>query len=231
MDAAGEIVAKHRKLHTFVSPFLRPGESFTVFDLLGCRFGILICYDNNLPENARATAMRGAEIVLAPHVTGGTASPQPGRGVIERTLWDKRAHEPERSLLVDEFRGMKGREWVLRFIPCRAWENGVFYVFANHVGVDHDTIKPGGAMLFDPCGNVLAECEEPLGDGVAVATLRVDDQRVASGDRYMAARRPELYADLVAPNTGHRTEPGWKRSWAPPPPATAEVSRTAGVGS
>lgn len=31
-------VAKHRKLHAFVSPHLSPGDSYTTFDLLGCRW-------------------------------------------------------------------------------------------------------------------------------------------------------------------------------------------------
>lgn len=31
--------------------------------------GILICYDNNVIENVRATSILGAEIIFAPHVT------------------------------------------------------------------------------------------------------------------------------------------------------------------
>lgn len=42
-----------------------------------------------------------------------------------------------------EFLGPKGREWWMRWLPCRAWENGMFIVFANPVGVDYDTVKPG----------------------------------------------------------------------------------------
>lgn len=210
VDKDGNFVARHRKLHTFVSPHLSPGEGFTLFDLLGCRWGVLICYDNNLAENTRCTAMAGAEIILAPHVTGGTASPQPGRGTIDPRLWAARDCDPEP--LRREFRSVKGREWVLRFLPCRAWENGVHYCFANNVGVDHDTIKPGGAMLIDACGNVLAECGA-LGDGIAVATLTAQSTAVSSGPRYLAARRPALYAPLVAANDGAATKPAWQRSW------------------
>ena len=35
----------------------------------GHRLGILICYDNNIGENVRMTALAGAEILLAPHQT------------------------------------------------------------------------------------------------------------------------------------------------------------------
>ena len=53
-------ITKFRKLHPFVNPHLSAGESFQVIDLLGCRIGFLICYDNNLPENVRITTMHGA---------------------------------------------------------------------------------------------------------------------------------------------------------------------------
>jgi predicted amidohydrolase len=63
-------VARHRKMHAFVNPNLSSGDAFTVFDLAGCQCGILTCYDNNLVENVRITALLGAEIIFMPHVTG-----------------------------------------------------------------------------------------------------------------------------------------------------------------
>ena len=51
-----QLVAKHRKLHAFVNSNLTNGDSYTVFELAGTKFGILICYDNNLIENVRATS-------------------------------------------------------------------------------------------------------------------------------------------------------------------------------
>ena len=36
------------------------GQRIQRIDLLGCQVGFLICYDNNLPENVRITAMMGA---------------------------------------------------------------------------------------------------------------------------------------------------------------------------
>jgi len=60
--------ALHRKLHAFEGPFMSAGDTYTVFDTPhGCRVGVLICYDNNIVENGRATALLGAEILLAPH--------------------------------------------------------------------------------------------------------------------------------------------------------------------
>ena len=71
-------VASHRKLHCFISEHMASGDEYTVFDIpQGARVGVLICYDNNIGENVRMTALEGAEILLAPHQTGGLQFAQP----------------------------------------------------------------------------------------------------------------------------------------------------------
>ena len=87
-------ITKFRKLHTFISPYLSPGDSYNVIDLLGIKAGFLICYDNNLPENVRITTMLGAEVIFMPHVTGCLPSTMPGRGTVDRALWDNRLTRP-----------------------------------------------------------------------------------------------------------------------------------------
>lgn len=191
------VIARHRKIHAFVSEHLACGDSYTVFDLLGCRFGILICYDCNLVENARMTAMMGAEIILAPHVTGCLPSPMPGRGVVEPAVWENRELDPVRCR--QEFDGPKGRQWLLRWLPARAYENGVHIVYSNPIGVEGGTIKNGGSLILDPFGEIIAECRE-LGDQVVVATLDPKKIEVASGQSYIRARRPELYGAMTEPN-------------------------------
>src|SRR5206468_12468478 len=70
--------AVHRKLHVFEHANIRAGDRYTVFDTPhGCRVGVLICYDNNIVENARATALLAAELLLAPHQTGACNSLSP----------------------------------------------------------------------------------------------------------------------------------------------------------
>jgi predicted amidohydrolase len=203
-------VARFRKLHAFVSPHLSWGEEFCIFDLCGVRCGILICYDNNLVENPRITTLLGADVIFAPHVTGGLESPMPGRGKIGRDLWENRHRDPVSLRL--EFQGPKGRGWLMRWLPARAFENGVYYVFSNNVGVDHDTVKPGGSMILDPFGETLAECTA-LGDDVTVGLCTPEKIELAGGRRYLRARRPELYARLVEPLAeGQKptVEPGWR---------------------
>lgn len=190
-------VAKHRKIHAFISEYLTCGDSYTVFDLLGCKFGILTCYDNNLVENVRITAMMGAEIVLMPHVTGCLPSPMPGRGTVDPEVWHNRDRDPVTCRL--EFDGPKGRGWIMRWLPARAYENGVFAIYTNPIGVESGTIKPGGSMILDPFGEILNECRR-LGNEVVVAALDPAKLEVAPGQRYIRARRPELYGIMVEPN-------------------------------
>jgi predicted amidohydrolase len=204
------LITRFRKLHTFISPYLTPGDSYNVIELLGIKAGFLICYDNNLPENVRVTALMGAEVIFMPHVTGCLPSTMPGRGTVERALWENRDRDPARLRI--EFEGPKGRGWLMRWLPARAWENGVYAVFSNAVGVDDDTIKPGLAMILDPFGEVVAE-SRTLGDDVVVALLTAEKLAQSSGRRYLRARRPELYGRLVeppAPGQEPITHPGWK---------------------
>jgi predicted amidohydrolase len=208
-------LTKYHKLHPFISPHLTPGRGHHVVEIRGVKVGFLICYDNNLPENVRATALMGAEVIVMPHVTGCTPSTMPGRGPVDPALWENRHRDPVR--LRQEFQGPKGRGWLMRWLPARAWENGVFAVFANNIGRDFDTIKPGLAMILDPSGEVLVE-SPALDDDVVVALATAEAFEQAPGRRYMRARRPELYGALVAPHPpGHRpvTSPGWKLAYEP----------------
>jgi predicted amidohydrolase len=203
-------ITRFRKLHPFINPNILPGESHQVIELRGMRAGFLVCYDCNLPENVRATTLLGAEVIFAPHVTGGTPSEMPGRGVIDAALWEARDRDPD--ALRREFDGPKGRGWLMRWLPARAWENGVYIVFSNAVGRDDDTIKPGLAMVLDPFGEVQAE-SRALGDDVVVTELKAEKLERAPGRRYLRARRPELYGKLVEPHPAGQaavTEPGWK---------------------
>lgn len=210
VDPQRGFVTKFRKLHAFVSPHLSWGDRIEVFELCGIRCAILICYDNNLVENPRIAALEGAELIFAPHVTCGLPSPMPGRGKIDRKLWENRQRDPV-SLRM-QFDGPKGRAWLMRWLPARAYENGLYYVFTNPVGVDHDTIKSGGSMILDPFGEILAECRE-LGDDVIVALCTPEKIDQSGGRRYLRARRPELYRKISAPlPPGQKPEvnPGWR---------------------
>jgi len=193
IDKTG-LVARFRKLHPFINPYLTPGNEYCIFDLHGWTCGILICYDNNVIENVRATALLGAEIIFMPHVTMCTPSTRPGAGFVEPGLWKNRENDPTTLRL--EFDGMKGRGWLMKWLPSRAYDNGIYVVFANAIGMDDDQLKNGCSMILDPFGDILAECRK-LGDDLVTSVLIPEKLTMAGGYRYIRARRPDLYKDII----------------------------------
>jgi predicted amidohydrolase len=188
------LVAKFRKLHPFINPYLIPGNQYVVFDLHGWKCGILICYDNNIIENVRATALLGADIIFMPHVTMCTPSTRPGAGFVDPELWKNREADP--TSLRQEFNGPKGREWLMKWLPARAYDNAIYTVFANAIGMDDDQLKNGCSMIIDPYGDIIAECRK-LDNDIAIATITPDKLQKAGGYRYRKARRPELYSEII----------------------------------
>jgi len=205
VDETG-LVAKFRKIHPFIIRFMSPGNEYVVFDLKGWKCGILICYDNNIIENVRATVLRGAEIIFAPHVTGCTPSAMPGRGYVDDTLWRNRYNDP--VPLRQEFDGPKGKGWLMRWLPARAYDNGVYYVFTNPIGYDGEHLKNGNSMIFDPYGELLNETKG-FDNEITIATLTKDKLSLAGGYRYKAARRPELYRDIIGEEHLAEFKPSW----------------------
>jgi predicted amidohydrolase len=189
---------RHRKIHAFEHTAVRSGDELTVFDLPGgFRAGLLICYDCNIVENVRMTALRGADVLIAPHQTGGVRSKNPNlMGLIDRGLWERRHEDPES--IEREFRSEKGRGWLLRWLPSRAHDNGIFLIFSNGVGVDDDEIRTGNAMILDPYGRILAETWEAA-DAIVVADLDATLLDDATGRKWIRARRPLLYESLAVP--------------------------------
>ena len=205
VDGSG-LKAKFRKLHPFINPYLTPGDQYCVFDLCGWKCGILICYDNNIIENVRATTLLGANIIFMPHVTMCTPSTRPGAGFVDSQLWKNRESDPTSLRL--EFDGMKGRDWLMKWLPARAYDNGVYVVFSNPIGMDDDQLKNGCSMIIDPFGDVLGECRK-LSDDVVVASIHPEKLQQAGGGRYIKARRPDLYRDII----GKEHQPEQKVVW------------------
>lgn len=195
------LISKYRKLHPFINPHLLPGDQYVTFDLFGWTCSILICYDNNIIENVRAVRLMGANVIFMPHVTMCTPSTRPGAGFVDPALWYNRENDP--TSLRQEFDGLKGRAWLMKWLPARAYDNAVYTVFSNPIGMDDDQLKNGCSMILDPFGDILAECRK-LGDDFVIATLAPEKLTDAGGHRYMQARRPELYGDIIS--TPHESQ-------------------------
>ncbi|HEB60235.1 MAG TPA: carbon-nitrogen hydrolase [Phycisphaeraceae bacterium] len=63
------VVGRYRKLHLFMNEkdIFQPGnEGLPVFEIPGCRVGMLVCFDWEFPEVWRVLALRGADIICHP---------------------------------------------------------------------------------------------------------------------------------------------------------------------
>lgn len=200
------LVAKYRKLHPFINPYLTAGDSYCIFEIDGWKCGILICYDNNIIENVRATTLLGADIIFMPHVTMCTPSTRPGAGFVDPQLWQNREADPTSLRL--EFDGMKGRGWLMKWLPARAYDNGIYVVFSNPIGMDDDQLKNGCSMIIDPFGDILNECRG-FDDSFTTATITPEKLGLSGGKRYIKARRPDLYRGII----GQEHQPEQKVVW------------------
>ncbi len=203
------LISRHHKLHPFINPHLTPGQGYTIFEIDGWKCGILICYDNNIIENVRATTLLGANIIFMPHVTMCTPSTRPGADFVDPKLWQNRETDPTSLRL--EFDGMKGRVWLMKWLPARAYDNGIYAVFSNPIGMDDDQLKNGCSMIIDPFGDILAECRS-FDDSFVTATITAEKLANAGGNRYIKARRPDLYRNII----GKDHDPEQKVIWLNP---------------
>ena len=74
IDAAGDIALRYRKTHLWSSDegVFTPGDRFEVCNWNGLTVGLLICFDIEFPETARALARLGAQLLI---VTKGNMDP------------------------------------------------------------------------------------------------------------------------------------------------------------
>jgi predicted amidohydrolase len=185
-------LGKQRKLHLSRDEVLyyKGGRDINVFDIGPCKVGIVICYDNQFPEIARVLALRGAEVICMPHAA-------------RVKMW---TDAPESEAAARRYSYEYFRSYALR-----ARENACFVVFADQAGragyVDlypkdsqNQPHHAGGALIFDPEGELLASTQaERIRDEMIVATL---DAKVLAKERALPnytlrTRRPELFGELV----------------------------------
>lgn len=74
---------------------------------------------------------------------------------------ENRANDP--TSLRQEFDGLKGRAWLMKWLPARAYDNAVYVVFSNPIGRDYNEIKNGCSMILILSAISWRECRK-LGD-------------------------------------------------------------------
>ncbi len=83
IDRTGEIIGKYRKIQLpreEIEAGVTPGNAFPVFDTDFGRIGIMICWDVQYAEPARALAVQGAEIIFLP-IWGGNETLTKARAI------------------------------------------------------------------------------------------------------------------------------------------------------
>jgi predicted amidohydrolase len=83
--------------------------------------------------------------------------------------------------------------------PARAYENGVWLVAATKAGYERSIYYPGGSMIVDPKGRVVAKMPYDR-HGVVVADVHPDwahDKSIYAANDKFADRRPTTYGILV----------------------------------
>jgi 5-aminopentanamidase len=69
IDSAGMQVSNYRKMHLFGPEEKRlftSGDQFVLHEMNGWQLGLLICFDIEFPESARALALQGAQLLVIP---------------------------------------------------------------------------------------------------------------------------------------------------------------------
>ena len=173
----GGLLGNWRKMHIpmYEAPFYNGGGIPEVIETSIGRLGVNICFDAMLPESTRLLAVQSVDIVLFPFA----ADPAPATAA----AWSA---------------------WARPFLQARCSENGVFGVASNYVGrvecLGTEQVFPGGGMVLDPRGEILAESSTPTGKpGMVIADLDASDLQAARAEPEYAFRyrRPELYHFLT----------------------------------
>lgn len=180
----GGFIGRYHKVHLVPGrehTYFKAGQGFPTFDIGPCRVGVLICYDNHFPEAHRILAMKGAQLIVMPHVTMG------------RGLWKQLDQAGARK---------QARYWILTWLRARAFDNGVYCAFINQASNSGEGAL-GCSMILNPEGHVIAEADKH-GEDVVVAEIDAKlfyDVRRRT-HHYLRYRRPELYGPLADPAFG-----------------------------
>lgn len=179
------VLYRYRKTHPWIpwevhaSPHDLPGydvELFPVAETEIGRIGAAICYDWLFPEAIRQLALNGAELLLRV------------------------------SAYMDPWGATPPMDWWTIVNRCRALENIAYVVAANQAAsLSHypPFSWPGGSMIVDYDGRLLAQADPGPGEKIVIApvdlgALRAERER-RSGHHMLGHLRTEAYTGYSRP--------------------------------
>ncbi len=186
------IIAKYRKVNPWIPWEVHasphdiedyPDDPLPVAETELGRIAVATCYDWLFPEILRELTLKGAEVVV------------------------------RISAYMDPWGATRPMEWWTIVNRCRALENMIYVVAANQ-GADQGRFPPftwpGGSMIVDYDGRIIAEASPGPGERVVVAPIHLDalrcERRLRVGHSMPAQLRTEMYPrqhrPIYAPNRG-----------------------------
>ncbi len=190
------ILYKYRKVNTWIpfevhaSPHDVPGYEeplFPVADTPIGKLGCAICYDWVFPEAIRQLAANGAEVLIRV------------------------------SAYMDPWGATEPMDWWTVVNRCRALENTAFVVAANQGAALRRYPPyswPGGSMVVDYDGRILAQASPGPGERIVVAPIDISalrhERSVRRGHHMLSHLRTEaypVYRQRIYPPAGDQTAP------------------------
>lgn len=153
------------------------GDGFEVFDTDIGKIGLMVCYDKWFPESARELALMGAQIIIMPTATAFTTNPH-----------DYENDFPYYSYEICD--------------RARAFENSVYFISSNQIGVNGATDYFGHSNIVSPMGKIVATTGES--EGIAYFETQNLEEDIFwakenwAGLNFVKDRRPSAYKMLTA---------------------------------
>jgi predicted amidohydrolase len=191
------LLYRYRKVHPWLpwevhtSPHDLPGYPDPLFPVANTeigRLGAAICYDWLFPEAIRMLALGGAEVLIRV------------------------------SAYMDPWGATPPMDWWTLINRARAVENLAYVVAANQgASADHypPFSWPGGSMVVDYDGRLLAQADPGPGEKIVFASIDVDALRAERDRRRGHHMLAHLRTEAYAPGYARSIYPGGMASAAP----------------
>ena len=177
IDADGGILGVYRKIHIpfdklfYEKNYFKGGDlGYQVYKTRFASIGVLICYDQWMPEAARINTLMGAEILFYPTAIG----------------WIK-GHNS------------KDGDWHNAWETVQrghAIANGVHVAAINRVGEEGSLKFWGGSFVSDAFGKVLKKASHEKEETLVVKVDLSLNKRIREGWGFLNNRRPDTYQPI-----------------------------------
>lgn len=180
----GTINGIYRKMHIPDDPsfyekyYFAPGDlGFKSFNTKFGKIGTLICWDQWFPEGARATALKGAEVIFYPTAIGWHPSEKDRYGMAQKDSW-------------------------ITIQRSHAIANGVYVASVNRTGFEKTVEEQdgiifwGSSFICDPQGVIIAQASEEKEE---ILLAEIDTNHIETIRRnwpFLRDRRIDAYDEI-----------------------------------